>query len=243
MMEINPLVSWVSDDPQQILVGSYLSDSDTLIEAQNNTMERVIRMIPRLKKSSKVLVIFDGCLYVPLYLASVFQSKIFLMCESESKAMAVQKDLEGYEFSSCISTVSGDYNALPFDFDYFDFVWSVNSLVRKENILNILREIKNVLTPQGRFLLLEEVLTSNNGGHKDSLLYNAEDILNYGTTADLEQVSNIRLDKESKMHYAKLEDSDMFKDTRHKNKIDQLKDNAIQDVTCWHFIQFQKRNS
>ena len=74
MMEINPLVSWVSDDPQQILVGSYLSDSDTLIEAQNNTMERVIRMIPRLKKSSKVLVIFDGCLYVPLYLASVFQS-------------------------------------------------------------------------------------------------------------------------------------------------------------------------
>lgn len=243
MIEVNPIVNWVSDNPRHILVCSYLSENDTLVEAQTNTMERVIKIIPKLKKSSKVLVIFDGCLFVPLFLASTFQSRIFILCETSEIEKSVQKELEQYEYTSCISTSTGDYQSMPFDFDFFDFVWSVNALVKKENILTILREIKNILTPQGRFLLLEEVLVNEARDNNDEYLYNAEDILNYGMSADLEQVSNITLEKESKAHYVRLENSPFFIGRLQKNAIQLLKNNAIGNITCWHFIQFQKRNS
>lgn len=243
MIEDNPILSLVADEPQNILLGCYLNSDDSLIEAQTHTMERLMRMTPKLKKSSKVLILCDGCLYVPFFLASTYNCKVFILCESQEKEAEIIKEINAHELSPYISTTVGEFNYMQYDFDYFDFVWSINTLSKKEDILTIMREVKGVLAPQGRFILMEEVLISDLFDSRKCLVHNAEGILNFGNIADFEQVSNIRFEDESKVHYSKLEQSEFFGNDDQKTLIHQLKNDTENNIISWNFIQFQKRNS
>ncbi len=227
----------------KLFLGCYSNGGESIMEAQISTIDRLLRLTPKLKKSSKLLFLCNDYIFVPFYIATVFNSKIHILCEDEEKERDILKQIEENNLSAYIQTSIGTYNYLNFDFDYFDFVWSINALSQKQELLPIMREIKGVLTPQGRLILVEEVLNSTEPNLPIDYLHSFLEISKIASASDLEKISQIDLSEESKFHYQSLSRNEDVKSDDILNQVLHQKSLTDDGLISWNFIQFQKRNS
>lgn len=235
------------------IVGTFLSDSNTLEESQQNTLERIERLFPKIKKSNKILVLSDGNSFVPIYLSSKYQCKITILCETKEALDMMEKDVVKYEQQDYISCLQRDFDQTQLDYDYYDMVYSMNSISSHKEIDRVLAEVRRMLVPQGRFILLEK---SYNGEVSSAFsFYETDDFLRKALRADLEKVYFKEFAKETEAHYLAVrkkldkEKKSMIKAEGEKGykaaieSVDQLIKLAADNAMSWKFIQLQKRNA
>ena len=243
-------------DWKSFMVGTFKKDDKALEESIGNTLKRLIRISPKIKKSTKMMLFSNGNSFVPVYLASQYGCKINLVTESEDVAKKMEKEVAKYELTEKIDVTVEDYNLTSFTYDHFDMIWSVGGMQNQEKLLHILREVKRLLVPQGRFILCELAKTSEDADAKNPFSnHSFADLLNVSNKADLEKVYEKALTRESVAHYQRLA-------TELENAKAKLKkavgaesfDSLLSDVKtlssqsedeqiAWGFLQFQKRNA
>jgi sarcosine/dimethylglycine N-methyltransferase len=242
MIDINTVEVYQINTSDNLFLGCYVDGSELIKEAQAFTMERLLKLTPKLKKSSKILFLCGDSYFAPFYTAATYNSKVHILCSDLEKEADVKKQAEENNLAQYIQTTVGDYSYLNFDFDYFDFVWTVDVLSQIEDLLAIVRQIKGVLAPQGRLIMIEEVLNPESDLNIDTHLHTFLDILKVATTGDLEKISQIDLKDESNLHYQKLSNDETLNDNE-SNHVQHRKTLTEQGHISWNFIQFQKRNS
>ena len=242
MIDFNPTEKCEINTNDKLFLGCYVEGIDSLHDAQLSTMERLIKLTPKLKKSSKILFLNDDYIFGAFYIATVYNSKVHILCSTSDKQEDIVRQAANNNISAYIQTSVGEPNYLNFDFDFFDFVWSVNALTNREDLLPIMREIKGVLAPQGRLILLEELLAPDNTTLSHSNFHTFLDILKLASAGDLEKISQIILSAESEVHYQKLAENNNLEDSVIEH-IHLHKKMTEDGLICWNFIQFQKRNA
>jgi sarcosine/dimethylglycine N-methyltransferase len=235
------------------IVGTFLKDSNTLEESQQNTLERIERLFPKIKKSNKILVLSDGNSFVPIYLSSKYQCKITILCETKEALDMMESDVEKYEQQDYISCLQRDFDQTQLDYDYYDMVYSMNSISSHKEVDRVLAEVRRTLVPQGRFILLEK--SYNGDVSSDFDFYETDDFLRKALRADLEKVYFKEFSKETQDHYVAVrkkldkEKKSVIKVDGEKGyksaieAVDKLIELSAENKVSWKFIQLQKRNA
>ncbi len=251
--EIEPIIKKLSlDNWQKHIVGTYKNDSDSLEDGQQNSIKRLERLGPKIKKSSKVLVISNGNNFLPIYLSSKYRCKITVVTENEELKEELEEDIASYDQNTNVDVVVKDLNITQFDYDKFDMIWSLGALGMQENLKTILREMKRILVPKGRLLMVERL--ANHKDEKEIQAYSIDTLLQDASDADLEKVYEKHFIDETKTHYKRLI-NDFNQEKKHLEKsmgkssyetsvsqIGLINDRVEQGLVGWRFLQFQKRN-
>jgi len=120
-------------------------------------------------------------------------------------------------------------------------IWSVNMLYSEVELLSVLREMRRILVPQGRFILCE-MTSEDEKVQEDMKVYSIKNIEREANKADLEKVYLKEFVKESKDHYKYL--SDKIDERKKGNQsLTDITDLVNEDKLVWTFMQFQKRNA
>ncbi len=241
-------------DWKQFLVATIKKDDKKLEQSIGNTVARFERLVPNIKKSSKLLILSDGSSYLPVYLGSRFGCKITVICRTEEAANRINKSIKKHELEKTVGAEMKDFTLTQFDYDYFDMVWSTGMFYGEENLLSFLREMNRILVPQGRFVLCE--LASEDEDIQEKLgMYSFSEVLNLANRADLEKVYLRELEKETLAHYKYLDEilekSEKAINKAHgkggydtaKSEIKNLIKLAKKGDISWGFMQLQKRNA
>jgi len=230
-------------DWKDFLVGTFKKADKSIEDSISNTILRFEKLTPNFKKSSKVLILTEGHTFFPIFIASKYGSKLTVMCRSEEVAKQVLKDAKQYEVEDLITAEKRDFNLTQFDYDQFDMAWSIGALYHKEEeLMPVLREIKRILVPQGRFILCE--MTSEDEEVQTKLgVHSMDDILRDGSKADLEKVYLKELTAESKAHYNYITENVGKAGAKTATELADVKSWVDADKLAWTFIQLQKRNA
>lgn len=226
----------------KFLVGTYKKDDKTIEDSIANTVARFEKLVPNIKKSSKILVISNGNTFLPIYIASRYGCKIFIICRTESEVTSASKSIKKYELEDRVTVELKEFHLTQFDYDYFDMAWSINTLFHEEgDLMPVLREIKRILVPQGRFILCEQ--TSDDESLQAEVgVYSKKTIEREANKADLEKVYLKDFVKESNDHYNTLLET-LKGDKENVEEISKLLKSIKDEKLVWTFLQFQKRNA
>ena len=245
-------------DWKDFMVGTFKKNDTTIEDSIGNTVDRLVKISPKIKKSSKMLFLSGGNAFVPVYLASKFGCKMTIMTEHKEVAKEMEKLAKKYELDEKkIDVLVDDYTMSSFTHETFDMIWSVGAINMKEDMLLIMKEAKRLLVPQGRVVLCE---LSKVGDQADAeldnyALHSIDDIMHHANKADLEKVYEKPLHKESTAHYNYLIDA-LAKSEKTAKKalgskpydeavqaVQLLASKAAEEQVAWSFLQFQKRNA
>lgn len=230
-------------DWQDFLVGTYKKADKSIEDSISNTLLRFEKLTPNFKKSSKVLILTEGHTFMPIFMASKYGSKLTVICRSEEVVKQMLKDAKTYEVEDKITAQKLDFNLTQFDYDQFDMAWSIGALHHKEeDVMQVLREIKRILAPQGRFILCEPT-SEDEDVQKELGIHAVTEILKEGSNADLEQVYLKELTAETKAHYKYISENIGKAGAKTADSLARMKSLADADKLSWAFIQLQKRNA
>ena len=228
-------------DWDEYLVGTFKKDDKSIEDSIANTVARFEKLVPNIKKSSKILIISNGHMFLPIYIATRYGCKIFIICRTEAELKSVQKDIKKYKLEDTVTVEVKDFHLTQFDYDYFDMAWSVNTLHSEAELMPVLREIRRILVPQGRFILCEH--TSDDEATQESIgAYSHKTIEREANKADFEKVYLKDFVKESNDHYTHLL-SQVKAKKKEADKVSGMLKLVQDEKLVWTFMQFQKRNA
>jgi cyclopropane fatty-acyl-phospholipid synthase-like methyltransferase len=221
-------------------VGTFKKSTKGIEEAIEATMERLTRIVPTIKKSSKLLVYSSGSSYVPSYLSVHSGCKIECITNSDKASKKVAKDIKELGIEDNITVTSKSFSKTLFHRNTFDMVWSVAENYEDE-ALDVFREVARVLVPEGRFVLCHQFRSDDNEQKEFANLSVIDHFLQKASNVDLERVYVKELKNESVKH---LKAFLAYKDTpaKEKKKLEIFLENSETDQLVWAFLVFQKRN-
>jgi sarcosine/dimethylglycine N-methyltransferase len=129
-------------------------------QAMKNTMERIMKLLPGIKKSSKLMVLSSGNTQVAEYLAHEYMCSVDIMCNTEAQAKAIQKSVDKKELEK-VTVKHNSFEKLMLDREYYDIAFSIGELFNQDDTLLLFKEIARSLVPEGRFIMLEIFETLN----------------------------------------------------------------------------------
>jgi sarcosine/dimethylglycine N-methyltransferase len=215
-------------------------------QALKNTLERVMKLLPGIKKSSKLLVLSRGNTQFAEFLAYEYMCHVDIMCHTEAQAKAVEKYIKTKDFDEKkVAVKQCSFNELMLDREHYDIVFSLAELYNEDDTLLLFKEIARSLVPEGRFIMLEVFDTFEDEVELDGYenITSMDNILRRGRRADLERVYAKLLPEKTIQYYKGLVDksSDKIKGDSLK-RLKKLNDYASGNAINWGIIQFQKRN-
>jgi len=240
------IINW-----QNFIVGTYTKDSTTLEEGQRKSLNRIEKLIPKIKKAYKVLVYSSGNSFIPIFLGSKYNCKITVLVENDQAMESIQNDVQQYEMEDYITVEKGNFEQTHYNYDHFDMIWSVNANADREKIGRLFREVRRIIVPQGRFLMLE--LTNNE--EVENSYYTTDELEKLASRADLEKVYLKDFAKETNTHLSKLKEQFETDKKKLEKNIDgevlssslgQLEKLQVQNHELgisWKFLQLQKLNA
>lgn len=242
---------------KDFMVGTFKKSDSSIEDSIGNTVDRLVRISPKIKKSSKVLFFSGGNTFVPIYLASKFGCKMTIVTESKEAGDELTKQIKKHEVDEKVEVLVDDYTLTSFSHESFDMIWSVGALTKREQLLLVMKEAKRLLVPQGRVILCE---LSKSEELEDATVspfttHSIEEIMDFANKADLEKVYEKPLHTETIAHYKYLVEAvekagDAAKkalgEKEYAVAISTLKlmsHKAENNELAWSFLQFQKRNA
>jgi cyclopropane fatty-acyl-phospholipid synthase-like methyltransferase len=226
---------------QDYPVGTYKKNTKGIKEAIETTMGRLTRIVPSIKKSSKLLVFSSGSSYVPIYLAVHSGCKIECIANSDKASKKIVKDVKELGLEDNITVASKPFSKTLFHRNTFDMVWSVAESYQDDEALDVFREVARVLVPEGRYILCHQFRSEENDHEDFAHLAIVENFLHKASNVDLERVYVKELKNETVKH---LKAFLKHKDTPSKEKkiLEKFLDSSELDQLVWAFLVFQKRN-
>lgn len=140
---------WGGDD---LHVGMYKKTDLSLHEAGRKTTQRMLKLVPRIKKSMKALVLQSGFGTTARYLAEEKGCKVFCLNDNQLQNAYNQGRIDELGLEKLISVEKGGVEYMPYEPDFFDFVLAQDSFSITAHKRQLFRAIHRVLQPEGRMV-------------------------------------------------------------------------------------------
>ena len=248
---------------QNLPVGIYQKESDSLSEATLKTIQKMVKLMPRIKKSSKVLIL--GYTHAPAarFLEQKYQCKIECLVSEEALQNKSRQNIPSEPLGDRINVTIGRADALTFPGETFDVVWSQDVFWSNPEKRKVFRQITNVLKPEGR-LIFTDIMKGEQWSKTASeelpewfdseILTTLKSYELLASRVDLEKVYIREMSLQLLKHHSVLlnkAEADLPGMTEKSEKA--LADKYIQDLKkwitavekgylTWGILQFQKRN-
>ena len=251
---------WGGDD---LHIGIYRPKSLSLYEANRKTTERMLRLLPRIKRASKILVVQSGFGGAARFIAEEYKCKVWCLNDDEKQNEYNLRKIEEAELSKKVKVDKGFVEYMPYDPDYFDFVIAQDAFSLTGKKRETFRAIHRVLKPEGR-LIISALMRSEEckSAESEKLIKSLplEELISeeqYGTDAKrgfLQQIYSVELSDQLVHHYTKVlytleankeklveQSSKRFVNDRiktYRNFITLAQDGCLD----WGILMFQKMN-
>lgn len=149
---------WGGED---IHVGIYNSHDESIFQASQRTLQVMVSKLRHIDQNTKILDIGAGYGGAARYLASGFQCKVSCLNLSEKQNKRNLKKNEEVGLSELIDVIAGEFEALPFEDNTFDIVWSQDAILHSGNKSQVFNEVYRVLKPQGYFIFTDPMQSDN----------------------------------------------------------------------------------
>jgi sarcosine/dimethylglycine N-methyltransferase len=247
-------VPFRSEEWNQYPVGLYRKKVVNPAEAIQASFERMARLLPNIKKSTKPLVFNSGYGLAALFLADKYGCKVECICNSDETAQVTADFAKQFGLEDLINITNCLFDQVPFSGASFDLVWSMDSMSFNENKPTTLKEVARLLIPEGRFIFsdyiksskfLEDVWIPVESSDRQRQLVSASEYIKLADRADLERVYLREDEDQLKQHFTYVQKAlEQVKDVDEqvKDRLVQLQDRLKQQQLTWGLFQFQKRN-
>ena len=223
-------------------VGTYDKNTKTIEEAVSNTMERILRIVPSIKKSSRLLVYSSGCSYTPVYLGAHSGCKVECITNDGEAAKKIEKEVAEIGLDDKITVSNKLFYKTLFHSNTFDMVWSIAQNYQDDRALEVFREVSRVLVPEGRFVMCHSFKSATNMDNHYKEVAIIDNFLKKANSVDLERVY-VKPYKTETLAHCKwlLEDAKIT--INEKEIIAKNLEFAEGDDLVWALLVFQKRNT
>lgn len=240
-------------------IGVHDDETKNLEEAGINAVTSLTKLLPNFKKSSRILCLGAHAINLGQHLVKKYECKVEVFCDEATISEAAYKKLTELDTPDKLTLSRGLLTALPYDWNLFDMVLSIESLGFHQNKEKILREISYALKPSGRvlFTLLFQQKEADGEQHDWAEKLNLVTLAKYYRLAqnvDLERVLAKDMTAQLAKHYDFLHDYLQNLSAKNKKELgaktvnnfsDWLKaySNSLKESNLgWGVLQFQKRN-
>lgn len=237
-------------------VGLYRKEVEDPIEAIQKSFERMARLLPNIKKSTRALVFNSGYGIPAIYLADKYGCKIDCICNTEESFKKTEALVKKFGFEDQITFTTCKFEEVPYSGETFDLVWSMDSLSFNEDKPTTLKEVARLLVPEGRFIFsdytktgfdLDDLWVPIESSDRKRKLITSKEYIKLADKADLERVYILEDSDQLKTHFS-------FVQKEVKNQLKAKSATAIDEhiidlvsqidnkSLSWCLYQFQKRN-
>jgi sarcosine/dimethylglycine N-methyltransferase len=232
-------------------VGIYDKHVESVQEGQMNTMIRMIRILPNIKKSSKILVLSSGNGYAALFLALNYGCKVDCICKSEDVADRLKNLINEVGMEDVINITICEFDEINFTNATFDMIWSLDAVSNSDDHLTIFREVNRLLAPEGRFIFSDYLDSPKADDEQRSKLVSllnihqlnmSERYMKLADKADLEKVYVREMPEQVFKHFTQLKSEVVESDLSKSEKLNQITTLLENQPISWGVFQFQKRN-
>jgi sarcosine/dimethylglycine N-methyltransferase len=223
-------------------VGTFNNGTKEVEEAVSKTMERIMRIVPSIKKSSKILVYSSGSSFTPIYLSAISGCKIECITNDEKSAKKIEKEVVEIGLEEKITVSHKLFYETLFHSNTFDMVWSIAENYQDDRALEIFREVARVLVPEGRYVMCHPFRSMNNDEVQYEELAVVENFLKKANSVDLERVYVKEYKTETIAHYKALEEVKRLA-AKDVEEVKEYLKFAKDDKYVWALLVFQKRNN
>ena len=263
MNEDGSTVKKIDEYPKHILngedinIGIYNKPKQSIKEANHNLILRMIKLLPSIKKSTKILNLNLGYSETSKFLVDKYFCKVDSINPDENINKHHLKKLDTEELQKLLTLTTSKFEKLPFESENYNIVWAQDVFLKNVDNLKVFQEIARVLTPGGRFIFTSLLLHENanpNALKKLATVTSTKDLgltkeyIKLADKVDLERVFIKELPEQLTLHYSKLLETLKHKKSSKaviKDKIKELElwlEASEKGHLSWGIFQFQKRN-
>ncbi len=234
--------------------GIYKGDDEDISTALQHTIERMVRLMPNIKKSSKILVLGGANSYPAVFLATRYGSKTDCIAQSDEAAKTIEKYAKSHGKDDTITVHVQPFSKTMFSDENFDIIWSMDGVHTTENKRTMIREAARLLVPEGRFIFCD-YMKKGSGDSEDTDEYmTSKAYLKLADKADLERVYLREMAPDASRHHSILLDYVKSNKAKLAKQVGAKElDSIVADITDrksklddgeldWGFLQFQMRN-
>lgn len=149
---------WGGDD---LHVGLYDDASLTPFEAARATTERMLRLFPKINRSTRILILMSGFGTAARYIAETYNCKVDCLNDDEIQNDFNQAEIDKLELTKKVIVTFGSVNYMPYRPDTFDYVIAQDSFSITAQKEQMFRAIHRVMKPEGR-LVFSAILRNEN---------------------------------------------------------------------------------
>lgn len=249
---------------EHLHVGIYKDDKDNIDTAGINTLKRMVRLVPKMKKSTKLLELGSGYGGTARFLLEMYGSKITCINISEVQNDIHHEKNKKADMDENITVTKGNFEKIPFPRESFDIVWSNDALMHSTHRDRVFSEVSRVLDSGGRFIFTDIIRAASATEDQVKTFMNTALFKDLGSLkkydrlarrVDLEKVYNKEFPEMAGKHYRKiLDEIQSNKDKLAKKVSKKFLDNRIDryqkliegidaGVLSWAILHYQKRNN
>lgn len=232
-------------------IGIYTSPEQTMEEANRNTVLKMIKILPAIKKKTKMFYIGSGYVETVKYLVNTFNCQVDFLSLGLAKEGIDAEGIEKEGLSDSVTLTSGNFNNIPTQRETYDLVWAQDVFMYGKNKRGLLRKLAHILQPEGRLIFTDimssegQEATESEGAIDLNLLETTKSYSSLARRADLEKVYIREFPEQLTSHYSKVQAAIKEEGPGNGPQGDKLNDwmaAAEKDWLTWGMLQFQKRN-
>lgn len=223
--------------------GIYFKEEKKTEVALEYTLARMVRLMPSVKKSSKILVFAGDNSYPVVFLGAKYGSKIECIAYTEEGSKSVAKDIKAHGIEDKITMHIQTLEKTMFSDANFDIIISLDDLHKTEDKKKAIREAARLLVPEGRFIFCDYFKKGSESTKDGKSYMTSKEYLHLADRADLERVYFRDMAADAIKHHDMVI-SQIGKKSK-TTSVDELttrKTELEEGRLDWGFFQFQKRN-
>lgn len=202
---------WGGDD---LHVGLYDDAAMTPFEAARATTDRMLKLFPKINRSTRILILMSGFGTAARYIAETCNCKVDCLNDDEVQNAFNQVEIDKLELTKKIIVTTGSVDYMPYAPDTFDYVIAQDSFSITDRKEEMFRAIHRVMKPEGR-LVFSAIMVKD--GLSDTTMERVqqlpvEDLITlpqYEMDAKrgfFQQIYSIQRDEHLPIHFSKLAD-------------------------------------
>ena len=143
---------WGGED---IHVGLYENEDDTVFDASRRTVDRMISLLPEMTEETEVVDLGAGYGGAARYLVDRFGCSVTCLNLSEVQNRRNRELNRKAGVQDRIQVVDGNFEDVPFPDEHFDVVWSQDSFLHSGYRVRAINEAARILKPGGKLIFTD----------------------------------------------------------------------------------------
>ena len=143
---------WGGED---IHVGMYLSDNDSIGMASRQTVEEMASVLDTLNEDSFILDIGAGYGGAARHLAAKFGCQVDCLNLSETENQRNKEKNEQAGLQNKINVYYGNFEDMPFEDEKYDIIWCQDAILHSDNKPKVISEVRRLLKKGGSFVFTD----------------------------------------------------------------------------------------